>query len=77
MPDRQSRFRVARLSLYPPQVGTGAAPYALIASTIRRGVPDAHILVEGRVMGVPARPTTEELLEAFDSAIRQHMLLRG
>ena len=74
MSDRISRFRVARLSLYPPQVGTGAAPYALIANTIRNGVPRAQIVVDGRLPGVNAAPTTEELLEAFDAVLRRHML---
>lgn len=74
--DRISRFRVARLSLYPPVTGVGGARYALIASTIRKGVPHAQILLDGCVPGVNAQPTTEELLEAFDTAIRAHMLAR-
>lgn len=76
MNDRISRFRVARLSIYPPQTGSGAAPYALIANTIKNGVPRAQILVDGRLPNLSTHPTTEELLEAFDLAIRQHMLAR-
>lgn len=76
MNDRISRYRVARLSLFPPQGGTGAAPYALVASTIRNGIPHAQILVDGRLPNLSPFPTTEELLEAMDAAIRQHMLAR-
>lgn len=76
MPDQISQFRVARLSLYPPQNVRSGARYALIANTIRRGIPSAQVLVDGVVHGVNPQPTTEELLEAFDSAIRQHMLAR-
>jgi hypothetical protein len=74
MPDRISRFRVARLSLYPPHEGNRSAPYALIASTIKNGIPSAQILVDGRLPALSANPTTEEILEGMDAAIRQHML---
>jgi len=72
--DHISRFRVARLSLYPPHVGTGAAPYALIASVIKGGIPSTRILADGRLPALSSAPTTEEILEAMDAAIRQHML---
>jgi hypothetical protein len=48
----------------------------MTANTIRRGVPHGAILIDGTLMGVDPFPTTEELLEAFDAAIRQHMLSR-
>jgi hypothetical protein len=72
--DRISRFRVARLSLFPPMIAGGHAPYALIANTIRNGIPSGQILVDGTLHGVNPHPTTEEVLEAMDAAIRQHML---
>ena len=75
--DTISRYRVARLSLYPPSVSGRPANYCLIANTIRAGVPRAQILIDGSLPELPSHPTTEELLEAFDSAIRQHMLGRG
>ena len=74
--DTMSRFRVARFSLYPPSSPGGHARYALIANTIRGGVPHGQILLDGIVPGFDPRPTTEELLEGFDTAIRQHMLAR-
>lgn len=77
MPDRISRYRVARLSLFPPMTAGGNAAYAVVASTIRNGIPNAQILVDGQLRDVPSHPTTEELLELFDSALRQHMLPRG
>lgn len=77
MHDTVSRYRVARLALFPPQTAAGPARYTLIANTIRRGVPSAKVLVDGFVSGVPVYPSTEELLEAFDSAIRGNMLFRG
>lgn len=76
MPDRISRFRVARLSIFPPQTGGGQARYCLTASTIRKGVPHTQILVDGVLPMSSQMPTTEELLEAIDSAVRQHMLAR-
>lgn len=76
MPDRTSRFRVARLSVFPPMVAGSHARYALTASVIRRGVPTAQILFDGTLPNAPAFPNTEELLELFDSALRQHMLVR-
>lgn len=77
MSDRMSRFRVARFSIFPPMNTGGNARYALVASTIRRGVPNAQILVDGVLPDAPTHPTTEELLELFDSATRKHMLFRG
>jgi hypothetical protein len=72
--DRISRYRCARLTLFPPQVASGVARYALIANTIRNGVPSGQILVDGTLLGVACTPTTEEVLEAMDAALRQHML---
>jgi hypothetical protein len=72
--DRISRYRVARLSLFPPQISGGPARYALVANTIRNGVPSAQILCDGTLLGVATHPTTEEVLEALDAAVRQHML---
>lgn len=76
MPDQISVFRVARLSLYPPTNVRSGARYALIANRVKRGIPTANILLDGVVHGVDPSPTTEELLEAFDSALAQHMLHR-
>ncbi len=77
MADRISRYRVARLSMYPPPTNGGNARYAVLANTIRRGVPHGQIITDGVVPNAPASPTTEELLELFDSALRQNMLPRG
>lgn len=74
--DRISRYRVARLSLFPPATHPGQARYAVTASTIRNGIPHAQILLDGVLPNAPAVPTTEELLELFDSALRQHFLPR-
>lgn len=71
-----SRYRVARLSLFPPESAAGVARYAIIANTIKRGVPRGTILADGVLRGVDPFPTTEEVLEAMDAALRQHMLPR-
>lgn len=76
MNDRISRYRVARLSVFPPTKAGGNARYCLTASVIRNGVPSTTILVDGVIGSSESHPTTEELLELFDSAIRQHMLAR-
>ena len=72
--DTISRFRVARLSLFPPVVHGGNARYALTANRIVRGIPSGAIVVDGVLPGAPCHPTTDELLRLFDSAIRQHVL---
>lgn len=74
MPDRISRYRVARLNLYPPQTRGGQARWCLLAHTIRAGIPNAVIVLDGVLSGVNPQPTTEELLEAFDAILRQSML---
>lgn len=74
MNDRISRYRVARFSLFPPSAAGGNWRYALVANTINQGVPHATILLDGVLPGGHPQPTVEELLEAFDAAIRQHML---
>lgn len=72
--DTISRFRVARLSLFPPVESGRNARYALTANRIVRGIPTGVIVVDGVLPGAPSHPTTDELLRLFDSAIRQHVL---
>lgn len=76
MNDRVSGYRVARFSMFPPLTKGNHARYCLVSHTIRRGIPNAQILVDGIVPAAPLFPTTEELLELFDSALRAHMLVR-
>lgn len=74
MNDRISSYRVARLAIHVPQVSGDRAPWSLIATGVKRGIPTTNILLDGVVRLAPRNPTTEELLEAFDSAIRSSML---
>lgn len=74
MPDRISQYRVARLSLYPPAQEGGHWRYALIASTIRKGIPHTQVLLDGVITGGTTRPTTEEVLLALDAVVRQNTL---
>lgn len=74
MADRISTYRVARLALHIPVQQGSAAPWSLVAIGTRRGVPHASILVDGRVPCPAHNPTTEEILEAMDAAIRQAMI---
>lgn len=74
MPDRISTYRVARLAIHVPQTDGALARWSLIATGFRAGVPSSNILLDGSVRLAPRNPTTEELLEAFDSAIRGSML---
>lgn len=76
MNDRISRYRSARLSLFLPARDGGNVRYALLRLGVRNGVPQGQILVDGVLPSAPASPTTEELLELFDSALRQHLLVR-
>jgi len=72
--DRISTYRVARLALHIPVQAGSLAPFSVVAIGTRRGVPHASILVDGRVACPPHNPTTEEILEAMDAAIRQCMI---
>lgn len=72
--DRISRYRVARLSLHIPVNPLAKGHYALIATGVRNGVPTSLVLADGMVPCPAHNPTTEEILEAMDAALRQHML---
>lgn len=72
--DNMSRYRVVRLALHVPMHAGALAPWSLVAVGVRRGVPSANILLDGRVRLAPRNPTTEEILEAIDSAVRGSML---
>jgi hypothetical protein len=74
--DRVSYYRVARLALHVPATQGALAPWSLIATGVKRGIPSSSIIVDGRVPCPAHNPTTEELLEAFDAALRQCMLPR-
>lgn len=74
MNDQISFYRVGRLSLFPPAVDGGNARYAVLATRVRRGIPNSQILVDGVLPSAPASPTTDELLALFDSALHQSML---
>lgn len=74
MHDRISQYRVARLSLFPPQSGPGNARWALTASLIKGGIPTAHILGDGVLRDWSTQPTTEEVLMGLDAAVRSMML---
>ena len=72
--DTISRYRVARLSMFPPRVDGANLRYAVTANRIVRGIPSGVIVVDGVLPGAPSHPTTDELLRLFDSAVRQHVL---
>jgi len=74
MHDRISYYRVARLAVHVPFTPGASAPWSLIAVGVKRGVPSANILVDGTVPLAARNPTTEEILEAMDAAIRSAML---
>lgn len=70
MYDTTSRYRVARLCVFPPHsVPEGAGRWALTASLIRKGVPTAQILGDGVLPAMSSRPTTEEVIMAMDAAL--------
>lgn len=72
--DRISKYRVARLSLFPPSAPGGNWRYALVANTIRNGIPHAVILGDGVLPNGHPFPTTEEVWEAVNAAALQNML---
>ena len=65
-------LRTAKLILHPPVEPGGVTRYSLTTFTVTpSGNQRGAILLDGILRGVPVMPTTEELLEAFDAAIRQ------
>jgi len=74
MSDRISTYRQVRLVLQVPRSEDQRAYYSLHAIGVYKGIPTARILVDGTVSLAPLNPTTEEILEALDAAVRQSML---
>ena len=72
--DRISRYRQVRLVLQVPHTPGGRTYWSLHAVGVRAGVPHSVILLDGVVPGISAQPTTEEILEAIDAAVRGSML---
>jgi len=74
MPDRISTYRQVRLVLQIPSEPRGRSYWSLHAVGVRNGVPSSVILLDGFAGHLSNRPTTEEILEALDAAIRGSML---
>lgn len=75
MNDRTPWLRTAKLILHPPVKQGGDCRYALTTFSITtRGTQNGRVLLDGVLRGIAPAPTTEELLEAFDAALRQHRL---
>lgn len=75
MTDRISRYRTIRLVIHVPPSGHERAPWSLIATTVRAGVPSAQILLDGTVPLHGPRPGIEEIMDALDAALRQGRLM--
>lgn len=76
MDDQTSNYRHARFSLYFPPEDGGNARYALLVNEVVRGIPRGSIFLDGVLPSAPARPTLEEMLVLFDSALAREMLTR-
>lgn len=72
---RDPWLRTAKLILHPPVDPGGQCRYALTAFRVaQNGTQSGKILLDGVLLGVDPSPNTEQLLEAFDAAIRQSRL---
>lgn len=68
-------LRTAKLILHPPVATEGLCRYAVTTFTVTpSGIQRGAILLDGTLEGVPVMPTTQELLEAFDAALRQNLI---
>lgn len=74
MADSTSTYRQVRLILQVPGMPGTPTYWSLHAVGVRRGVPSSTILLDGTVAPLDPRPTTEEILEAIDAAVRGAML---
>ena len=74
MSDRISTYRQVRLVLQVPSKDGQRTYWSLHAVGVRAGVPHSVILLDGVVAPLSSRPTTEEILEALDAAVRGSML---
>lgn len=74
MADQISNYRQVRLVLQVPSQPGSRAYWSLHAVGVKRGIPVSRILLDGWVPLAASTPTTEEILEALDAAVRQSML---
>jgi hypothetical protein len=74
MADRVSTYRQVRLVLQVPSGSAQRTYFSLHAVGVRKGVPHAAVLADGVVAHLGNQPTTEEIVEALDAAVRQMML---
>lgn len=74
MPDTTSSYRVVRLALHVPSNGGHLAPWSLVATGVRRGIPDARMLQTGVVPFAGPLPTEEEIWEALDRIVGGFLL---
>lgn len=72
--DRISTYRQVRLVLQIPNLPTARTYWSLHAVGVKRGIPTSTVLLDGVVGHLAQNPTTEEILEACDAAIRGAML---
>lgn len=70
MPDMISKYRMVRLSVYPSPDGQ-TCRWALLAITVRKGVPHTNVIADGSMI-TPYGMNTElgiwETLQALSSA---------
>lgn len=71
MPDQISSMRTVRLVLHIPHQEGGRTYFSVHTISTVKGVPRAAVILDGVVAPLSTRPTTQEILEAFDAAIQQ------
>ena len=65
MPDRISSYRSARLLIFPSQLDTGQASWALVLETVRGGIPHGSVEARGVVPLLGATPLVADIWEAI------------
>jgi len=73
MNDRISRYRSSRLSIYWPVQAGGQARWALLATTVKNGIPGGHIIADGVLPSQSAYPAEWEVWEAIDLIAGQYL----
>lgn len=71
MPDRQSNYRQARLSIYPPESGTDVT-WSLTAITVSNGVPHSQLVAHGSLETAHDLNTADGVWAAFQDLAELH-----
>lgn len=69
MPDRISRYRQVRFVIDLPSVDGHDAYWTALAVRVKKGIPHAEVLCQGRLSNSLAMPSVPEVRSLLDTAL--------